>query len=70
MSYSSSIEMDDSALIQKCLDEGEKGERGDGIYAVKLQHSGGLIFVYKNETADKKLSEELGLDLTGLRVDG
>ena len=70
MSFSSSIEMDDSVLIQKCIDEGEKAERGEGIYAQKLQHSGGLIFVYKNETQDKKLSEELGLDLTGLRIDG
>ena len=70
MSFSSSIEMDDSVLIQKCIDEGEKAERGEGIYAQKLQHGGGLIFVYKNETADKKLNEELGLDLTGLRIDG
>lgn len=34
-----------------------------------MQHSGGLIFVYVNETEDKVLHEELGLNLTGLKID-
>jgi hypothetical protein len=28
------------------------------------------MFVYTNETTDKKLEETLGLDLEGLRIDG
>lgn len=49
-SYSSSVQMGDGDLIAKCLQEGEKTERATGIYVVKLQHSGGIIYVYKNET--------------------
>ena len=70
MSFSSSVQMGSGALVQKCIDEGEKAERGPGIYAMKLQHSGGLIFVYKNDTDDKTLHEELGLNLTGLKIEG
>jgi hypothetical protein len=70
MSFSSSVQMGDGALVAKCLEEGEKADRAPDIYAMKLQHSGGLIFVYKNDTEDKVLHEELGLNLTGLAIVG
>jgi hypothetical protein len=62
--------MSDGALVEKCLDEGERADRAPDIYTMKLQHSGGLIFVYKNDTSDKVLHEELGLNLTGLAIEG
>lgn len=68
-SYSSSVQMGDDALIGKCLAEGEKTERATGIYVVKLQHSGGIIYVYKNETSKSTLNEELGFELTGLVIE-
>jgi len=58
------------SLITKAIEEGEKAERGDGVYCMKLQHSGGIIMVYKNDTDGQVLNEELGLELTGLEVDG
>ena len=61
--------MGDGALVAKCLQEGEKTERATGIYVVKLQHSGGIIYVYKNETEGSQLNEELGFELTGLVIE-
>ena len=61
--------MGDGALIDKCLAEGQKTERATDIYVVQLQHSGGIIMVYKNETDGSKLTEELGLDITGLCIE-
>lgn len=69
-SYSSQVLMSDDSLISKCLEEGTQNDRADGIYQKYLSHSGGIIYVYKNETDDKTLKEELGLNLEGLRVDG
>lgn len=61
--------MGDDSLIAKCLAEGEKTERATDIYVMKLQHSGGIIYVYKNETSGSTLNEELGLELTGLVIE-
>ena len=68
-SYSSSVQMGDDNLIAKCLAEGEKTERATDIYVMKLQHSGGIIYVYKNETSGSTLNEELGFELTGLVIE-
>lgn len=69
-SFSSQVLMSYDNLIEKCLEEGTQNDRADGIYQKYLSHSGGIIYVYKNETGDKTLKEELGLNLEGLRVDG
>ena len=61
--------MGDGPLIAKCLEEGEKTERATDIYVMKLQHSGGIIYVYKNETSGSTLNEERGLELTGLCIE-
>ena len=61
--------MGDGPLIAKCLEEGEKTERATDIYVMKLQHSGGIIYVYKNDTSGSTLNEELGLELTGLCIE-
>lgn len=62
--------MSDESLIEKCLAEGTQNDRAEGIYQKYLSHSGGIMYVYMNETGDKTLQEELGLNLEGLRVDG
>jgi len=49
----SKVTLGRKTLIAKALAEGEKGERGDGIYCMKLQHSAGYYLVYRNETSDK-----------------
>lgn len=72
-SYSSSIEKGEGALIAEALEKGERAERAEGIYVMKLQHSGGIIMVYKNETEvqlGQTLNETLGLELTGLELQG
>ena len=61
--------MGDGPLIAKCLEKGEKTERATDIYVMKLQHSGGIIYVYKNDTSGSTLNEELGLKLTGLCIE-
>lgn len=62
--------MSDENLIAKCLQDGTQNDRTEGIYQKYLSHSGGILYVYRNETEDKTLKEELGLNLEGLRVDG
>ena len=52
-SFTSKVTLGQKALIAKALAEGERGERGDGIYCMKLKHSGGYYLVYRNETKDK-----------------
>lgn len=62
--------MSDENLVAKCLEEGTQNDRSAGIYQKYLSHSGGILYVYKNETKDKTLKEELNLNLEGLRIDG
>lgn len=69
-SFSEQVLMSDESLIEKCLAEGTQNDRAEGIYQKYLSHSGGIMYVYMNETGDKTLQEELGLNLEGLRVDG
>ena len=45
-------------------------ERANDIKQHTLQHSAGIIFVYKNSTADKVLNETLGFELEGLKIEG
>jgi hypothetical protein len=35
-----------------------------------MQHTGGIIFYYKNNTSDKTLKEEINFDITGLEIEG
>jgi len=35
-----------------------------------LQHTGGIIFVYKNESVNATLNEDLGFNLEGLKIEG
>jgi len=69
-SYSSMVLKSEGALIEECLADGQQNDRAEGIYQKYMQHSGGIIYVYKNETEDKTLSEELGFNLEGLKIDG
>jgi hypothetical protein len=49
---------------------GQQKIRGDGITQFSMQHTGGIIFVYKNESTDKILKEEIIFDVDGLVVEG
>lgn len=69
-SFSSMVIKGDNSLIQQCIEEGEKNERAPGIFQCYLQHSAGIIYVYKNETTDQTLNEEAGFNLEGLTIDG
>lgn len=57
------------ALIKKAMEEGDKKERCPGIHQYYLKHSGGLFFVYTNES-DKTLVETLTFNITGLTIVG
>jgi hypothetical protein len=35
-----------------------------------MQHTGGIFFVYKNDSSDKILKEEITFDVEGLVVEG
>lgn len=69
-SFSCQVLMGEGSLIQKCKDEGKKTPRADGIYQMSLKHEGGIIYIYINETEDQTLTEELGLEMKGLKVEG
>ena len=58
-SYSEKVTLGSGALVSKCLAEGDKQERAEGINYHSLTHSGGIIIVYTNETEDKTLNEKL-----------
>ena len=49
-SYSEKVNLGASSLIAKCIAEGDKQERAPGITYHSLQHSGGIIIVYTNES--------------------
>ena len=69
-SYSCQVLMGEGSLVQKCKDEGKKTPRADGIYQMSLKHEGGIMYIYVNETEDQTLTEELGLEMKGLKVEG
>jgi len=35
-----------------------------------MQHTGGILFVYKNDSSDKTLKEEITFDVEGLEIEG
>lgn len=35
-----------------------------------MQHTGGIFFVYKNDSAENVLKEEITFDVDGLAIDG
>lgn len=35
-----------------------------------MQHTGGIFFLYKNDSADKVLKEEITFDVDALEVEG
>ena len=70
MSYTQQVNLGQQALLDQCLREGVKKERAPGIYQYYLQHSGGILYLYTNETSDKMLKEEMGFKLEGLEIEG
>jgi len=58
------------SLVKKCKEEGKKTPRADGIYQMSLKHEGGMMYIYINETEDQTLTEEFGLEMKGLKVEG
>ena len=69
-SYSNKFLKNDKALYDDCLAQGEVEFRGEGIAQYILQHAGGVFIVYKNDTADKLLKEEVSFELEGLKIEG
>ena len=35
-----------------------------------MQHTGGILFYYQNNSSDKTLKEEINFDITGLEIEG
>lgn len=69
-SYTCQVLMGEGSLLAKCKEEGKKTPRAEGIYQLSLKHEGGIIYIYVNETKDQTLTEELGLEMKGLKVEG
>ena len=69
-SYSEKVVLGSGALIAKCIAEGDKQERAEGINYHSLQHSGGIIIVYTNTTDGQTLNEKLSFTLEGMVVKG
>jgi transcriptional/translational regulatory protein YebC/TACO1 len=57
-------------LTNQCIERGQQKIRGDGIVQYSMQHTGGIFFVYKNDSTDKILKEEITFDVEALQVEG
>ena len=57
----------DDFLINECLKKGEIEKRDANIYKYTHTHSSSIIIIYKNESKDKTLYEELNLYMEGLK---
>ena len=69
--YTSQIYWGDEALLKQVMSQGEKKVRHeDGIIQYSMQHTGGIIFYYQNNSGDKTLKEEINFDITGLEIEG
>jgi hypothetical protein len=67
---STSVFHGDKKLKEMCSEAGERTQRGDSeIWCYQLQHEGGLYFLYKNETQDQILKEEVEYELGGLEIE-
>lgn len=69
-SFNEKVILGADALIQKAIDEGKSQEREEGITYHSLQHSAGIMIVYKNVTTSKTLVETLKFNMKGLVVKG
>jgi hypothetical protein len=70
MTYTSQLYWGEESLIEQCVTTGQQKVRGDDITQYSMQHTGGIIFVYKNDSTDKILKEEIIFDVDGLKVEG
>jgi hypothetical protein len=67
---STSVLHGDKKLKEMCCEAGERTQRGESeIWCYQLQHEGGLYFLYKNETKDQILKEEVEYELGGLEIE-
>ncbi len=57
----------DDFLINECLKKGEIEKRDANIYKYTYAHSSSIIIIYKNESKDKTLYEDLNLYMEGLK---
>lgn len=69
-SYSYILYKKDEALYKECISSGQKQERADGINQYMLQHQGGVLIIYKNESSENALNEKITFTLDGLTIDG
>ena len=70
MTYTSQLFWGEKSLLQQCLASGQQKVRGEGIIQYSMQHTGGIFFVYKNDSQDKTLKEEITFDIDALEVEG
>ena len=67
---STSVFHGDTKLKEMCLQNNEKTQRGESdIWCYQLQHEGGSYFLYKNNTTDQILKEEVEYELGGLEIE-
>ena len=59
------LNLGDDALITKCIAEGTQSKRDNEgkIKVMYLEHSQGVIMLYKNNSEDLGLDEELTFDV-------
>lgn len=59
------------ALIKDCLANGQMQERADNITQHMLQHQGGVLIIYKNQSiTNHVLKEKITFTLDGLTIRG
>ena len=58
MTYTSQLFWGEESLIAQCVENGQQKIRGDGIIQYSMQHTGGIFFVYKNESTELILKED------------
>lgn len=76
-SSSTKVVLGNSSLEQQCIEQGKRAARADpssgeayDIHQYTLKHSGGIAYLYVNNTADKTLEEDLEFDMSGLEIEG
>ncbi len=66
---STKLVVSEEFLINECLKKGEIEKRDANIYKHVYTHSSCIIIIYKNDSIDKTLFEELNLYMEGLKFD-
>lgn len=65
-SLSMNIKICMKAVYERCMEQGDLHKLGHSmIYAKKLLHPQGIVLVYCNDSADKRLHEVIEVELTG-----